>query len=105
SLDAAGDHQYRRVVAVGHFVEDRTVLLQNRVREGKPGYEVLTAFEIAAGEPWLWVNRGWLEGSYDRAVLPEVPPATGTLRIHGHLYRGDDAFTLGDEIWRETWPQ
>ncbi len=105
SLDAESDQQYRRVLVTGRFVADRTLLLQNRIRDGKPGYEVLAPFETAPGAPWLWVNRGWLEGSYDRAILPQVPAVEGTPTLHGHLYRSDDAFTLGEEVWRETWPQ
>jgi len=106
ALGAGGEHQYRRVLASGHFVEDATVLLENRVRDGKPGYEVLSAFEGVPGQPWLWVNRGWIQGAYDRSVLPEIPHEEGALTLRGHLYRSEEKpFTVGEETWREQWPQ
>ncbi|MCK9502714.1 MAG: SURF1 family protein [Porticoccaceae bacterium] len=106
SLDPSEDHQYRRVKVRGHLINDRTLLLENRVRNGQPGFEVITPVEIDPQQPWIWVNRGWIAGSLHRAELPQIPPVKGGLVLHGHLYRAlDKPFTVGEEVWRERWPQ
>ncbi len=98
------DISYRRVQARGEFDNRRLVLLQNRVRDGVPGYEVVAPFREASSGRWLLVNRGWLAASdHD---IPAVPPVPGPVLISGHLYLSPgDPFTLGAEQWREAWPQ
>jgi surfeit locus 1 family protein len=106
SLDATGDHQYRRVRVRGSFNNEFTVLLENRVRQGKPGFEVVTLFKVEDNGALLWVNRGWIAGYLERDRLPEVPVMTGSAEIFGHLYRPlKEPFVVGDEVWRSQWPQ
>lgn len=105
-LDPDEDHRYRRVRVEGHYLPDRTVLLDGRVRRGKPGYEVVTAFRPAGDGRRLWVNRGWIAGSLDRSELPRIPAVDGRRVLTGHLYRvPGEPFSLGEAPWRETWPQ
>lgn len=104
--DSAVDQQYRRVRATGEFINSHTLLLENRIRHGKPGFEVLTPLALGEGQPWLWVNRGWIAGSLDRSQLPKVPDVTGSTTVWGHLYQAiDKPFTVGAETWRPQWPQ
>jgi surfeit locus 1 family protein len=106
SLDLSQNQQYRRVTLAGHARNDFTVLLENRVRHGKPGYEVLTLLKLVPGGQWIWINRGWIEGSLVRKELPSVPPLPELVTLKGHLYRQlEEPFTVGEEIWREAWPQ
>jgi len=107
SLSREGDHQYRRVELVGRLAHQHSVLLENRVQEGKPGYEVLTPVELGGEQPWVWVNRGWIAaGSYDRSTLPEIPVEAGEVQLRGHLYQAvKKPFSLGEEIWRSEGPQ
>ncbi len=100
------DHQYRRVLVEGQFANHRTLLLENRIRHGRPGFEVVTLFERGSDQLPLWVNRGWIAGFGDRTQLPVVPPVAGVVTIQGHLYQALEApFTLGEESWRQQWPQ
>ena len=106
ALDADGDHQYRRVTARGRFDNRRTVLLENRVRLGRPGFEVVTLFELEDNARPVWVNRGWIAGHLDRTRLPEIPEVAGPVTLFGHLYRPlAPPFTVGKERWRSRWPQ
>lgn len=106
TVDAEADHQYRRVRARGIFLNEFTVLLENRVRQGKPGFEVVTLFKVEDNGAPIWVNRGWIAGYLERARLPEVPVVTGSVEIFGHLYRPlKEPFVVGDEVWRSRWPQ
>ncbi len=106
TLDAKADQQYRRVRVRGAFLNEYTVLLENRVRQGKPGFEVVTLFKVEDNGAPIWVNRGWIAGYLERARLPEVPEVTGSAEIFGHLYRPlKEPFVVGEEVWRSQWPQ
>lgn len=105
-IEPGGEHQYRPATVSGHFINGRTLLLENRIRDGKPGYEVLTPLEYGPEKPLLWVNRGWVAGSYNRDELPDVPAVRGEVTLRGHLYRAvGKPFTAGEEVWRSQWPQ
>lgn len=52
ALDQAG------VVLTGSWIPSTTLYLDNRLHDGRPGVQVLTAFKLADGAI-AWVNRGW----------------------------------------------
>jgi surfeit locus 1 family protein len=68
-LDAAPRYQVIRMR--GRFDGAHQFLLDNRFFQGKPGYEVLTPFELVDGRRIL-VNRGWLPFQGYRDRLPDV---------------------------------
>lgn len=63
--------RYARVQARGKWDARRQFLLDNRTRDGRAGYEVLTPLQLADGS-WLLVNRGWVPFSGYRDRLPDV---------------------------------
>ena len=74
---------HRRVAARGRFIAERTVLLDNKLRGGKPGYEVVTPLRLG-DSPWhVLVNRGWLPAPASRETLPKVRTPPDELRIEG----------------------
>ena len=85
--------RYAVVSVTGEWDAARQFLLDNRTRDGRAGYEVLTPLRLADGR-WLLVNRGWLpfEGRRDR--LPEVATGLvpGAVTLRGRL---DDLPTAG----------
>src|SRR5687767_6899143 len=72
-----------RVAVAGEFVPQFTVYLDNKVRRGKPGYEIVTPLRLRGSSTHVLVNRGWIEAGKTRDVLPEVPTPRGELRIEG----------------------
>ena len=72
-----------RVAVVGEFVPRYTVYLDNKVRRGKAGYEVVTPLKLRGSEEHVLVNRGWVEAGKTRDVVPEVPTPRGDVRIEG----------------------
>ncbi|MBV1932535.1 MAG: SURF1 family protein [Porticoccaceae bacterium] len=107
----ADQNQFRNVIARGGIDSQRIFLVDNLVRRGRPGYEVLSPLKVnVEGEDqWLLVNRGWLPGGQDRSVLPTVPPFLAketSVEISGYLYRSPGKrVVLKDEIWpSNTWP-
>ncbi|MFM7798115.1 MAG: SURF1 family protein [Planctomycetota bacterium] len=86
ALSTATLPHYAVVSVTGEWDAARQFLLDNRTRDGRAGYEVLTPLRLADGR-WLLVNRGWLpfEGRRDR--LPEVAPGLlpGAVTLRGRL--------------------
>ena len=74
---------HKRVAARGRFVAERTVLLDNRLRRGRPGYEVVTPLVLAGSEWHVLVNRGWIAAPPSRMVVPEVRTPAGEQRVEG----------------------
>ncbi len=77
------DLLYRRVRAVGSFAPEHTVYLDNRLRRGVPGFEIVTPFRIGDSERFVAVNRGWIAGNPRRDTLPEVRTPAGPLTVEG----------------------
>ncbi len=75
------DYVWRTGEVNGHYVA-LTVLLDNRVYNGRVGYEVLSPFVLSGG-PTILVNRGWVPLQYDRAYVPAVTMPVGPRRING----------------------
>jgi surfeit locus 1 family protein len=72
---------FRRVAARGRFLDERTVFLDNKLRRGRPGYEVVTPLRLNGVH--VLVNRGWVAAGRTREELPQVPAAAGVVRIDG----------------------
>jgi surfeit locus 1 family protein len=77
---------HRRMVLVGHWLPQHTVYLENRQMNAKPGFFVLTPFQIQGSGALLLVQRGWAQRSFtDRAALPTIQTPEGPVEIQGHL--------------------
>lgn len=74
--------QVQRIVVHGEFMPERTLLLDNKVRSRRAGYEVVTPLRLADGIHVL-VNRGWIEAPARRDQLPEVATPGGRVRVEG----------------------
>ena len=72
----------QRIAVAGEFLPERSVLLDNKLRGGRAGYEVVTPLRLAEGIHVL-VNRGWIAAPPRREELPHVVTPPGRLRIEG----------------------
>lgn len=94
-LDAAGVRalhsqpaqawRHRRAELRGRWLADRSIYLDNRQMQGRPGFFVLTPLELEQGGVVL-VQRGWLARNFqDRlALLPFQTPG-GSVAVEGRL--------------------
>src|SRR6201988_4423436 len=73
----------KRVAARGEFVAGRTLFLDNKIRHGSVGYEGITPLRLSRSALHVLVNRGWVEASGSRDVLPQVRPPEGETRVEG----------------------
>ncbi len=89
----------------GRFDNERSVLVDNRIRDGRAGYHLLTLFHTRSGARVL-VNRGWLPRGPDRQTLPEIPRVNGEVRIRGHAHvHSEKGLVLReDRLEQQDWP-
>ncbi len=98
------DHLYVRVLVEGVPDTQHQFLLDNRMRGGRPGFEVLTPVMLDSGG-WVLVNRGWLAAGATRAQLPDIPSVPAHVRWVGYVYRvPGKPLVLGREE-PAGWPQ
>ena len=78
--------RYAQVSVQGEWDATRQFLLDNRIRDGQAGYEVLTPLRLADGR-WLLVDRGWLPFGGYRDRLPEVAAGlpAGPVTVRGRI--------------------
>lgn len=74
---------FRRLSATGEFLPEFTVLLDNKVYRGRPGYFVVTPMRIAGSAMQVLVNRGWIAASARREDVPEVKTPDGRVTVEG----------------------
>lgn len=89
---------WRRVVISGEWIAARTVFLDNRLREGRPGFEVITPLRLAGESTVVLVNRGWLPLGERRAgMVPQVITPAAPVRLSGVVIpRIDRVFAPGE---------
>jgi surfeit locus 1 family protein len=101
----AASVELRRVEARGELRPDMTILLDNRLRDGAVGYEVLTPLRIGPHMHVL-VNRGWVRAEATRDRLPAVPTPAGTVRVEGIAVTPSRRFlelstqTISGSVWQ-----
>jgi surfeit locus 1 family protein len=78
---ASAAQQQKQLQLRGVFRPEFTILLDNKIRNHRAGYEVLTPLRVD-GEHVL-VNRGWVEAGRTRDVLPEVRTPPGEVQVGG----------------------
>jgi len=101
---ASGLDNGRPVTVTGLFGE-HSWLLDNRTRDGRAGYEVLTDFYPLQGPPVL-VNRGWIAAPRTRDELPDVFPPEGIFSLTGRISPYPEPPVLsGDSTPAEGWPR
>jgi len=79
----AGDLRMRRIEAQGEFVPRGLILLDNKTRNGEPGYEVVMPLRIEDTSMHVLINRGWVAAGPDRARLPVITTPSGTVKVIG----------------------
>ncbi len=68
SLDS--DLRYRQVQVRGRYLDNRQLLLDNRIRNGQFGYDAVTPLRLEGTDEVVLINRGWIKGDPARRALP-----------------------------------
>lgn len=93
-------------VALSGRYDQKRWLLDNRTRDGRPGYEVLNLFVTTGGDRLL-VNRGWIPAPRLRDQLPEVAVPEGDQQLLGRVsdYPDPPVLTAQDGETGSQWPR
>jgi surfeit locus 1 family protein len=103
-LNLQHDIHFQHVHVSGIYLNDRSLLLENRFYHDKLGFEVLTPFQVEHGKVLL-INRGWVPMIADQQAA-NIKPVIGEQRINGYIQvLGYQGFTLGKDILTSgQWP-
>lgn len=102
-LNTKNDHRFYSLRMSGHFDNQHLILLDNTLQEGKIGYEVYSPFFVENHTTAILIDRGWIEASQNRAILPQLSPVESKLTIRGVLTTPPAYFALG--AMTETQPK
>jgi len=95
---------YFSAITLGHFDNQRTILLDNKIYHHKVGYEVLTPFILKDSQQTLLVNRGWIPQGMSRNKIPKVPALTHEITIQGLIIFPTKTFSFKQKD-EKTWPK
>jgi surfeit locus 1 family protein len=87
--------RYRHVVASGRFDAADQFLVDNRVHDGRVGFDVVTPLALADGA-FVLVDRGFVAVGRDRRVLPDAPPPPGDVTVEGRVELPVTGFLVGN---------
>jgi len=73
----------RAAVARGRWLADKTLFLDNKIHNSRPGYHVLTPLQLAQEGTVVLVNRGWVPAPRLRSELPTITSPTGEIEVIG----------------------
>lgn len=102
---SAQPENYTNLRVRGVIDNSRTLLIDNRIMQGRFGYEVVSPLRVVDSEQWLLINRGWIAADPARRTLPAVPPVDGEIELRGHLYRDQAGFELAGAQQAQGWPR
>lgn len=94
--------KFGQVMLRGSLDSERYFLLDNRMRSGVVGYEVIAVLLRHEVEPLL-VNLGWLP-AVDRHYLPRVDLPAGEVIVSGMKRPVTAGFSLAEPEWSGGWP-
>jgi surfeit locus 1 family protein len=83
SVPTAEPLLYRHVRAVGSWVPEGQVYIDNQVHEGRAGFHVITPLRLSGRAEAVLVNRGWIARNADYPRAPVVPVPAGTVEVSG----------------------
>lgn len=77
---------HRNMVVRGQWLGDRTIFLDNRQMNAKPGFYVVTPLQIEGSRTAVLVQRGWVPRNFqDRTQVPRVETPAGLVEVRGRI--------------------
>ncbi|MCZ6886885.1 MAG: SURF1 family protein [Gammaproteobacteria bacterium] len=91
------------VTVTGRFDRNRSFLVDNKVKDGRPGYWVVTPFE-SASDTFL-ANRGWVDAGPTRSTLPLIDVPLESVTVTGVIWPDLGLGPLlREDPWNPPWP-
>jgi len=73
----------RAATARGRWLPAKTLFLDNKIYQGRAGYQVLTPLQLSGSQVVVLVNRGWLPAPRLRSDIPSISSPPGEVEIAG----------------------
>jgi len=73
----------RAATARGRWLPEKTLFLDNKIHNGRAGYQVLTPLQLSGSESVVLVNRGWIAAPRLRSDIPSISSPAGEIEISG----------------------
>lgn len=92
----------RRVAMRGHWIADKTIFLDNRTHNGRPGFFVISPMRLAKSGKVVLVLRGWVAANpANRTELPLITSTTDQVEVIGY---GQSALSQSMQLAKEAKP-
>ena len=99
SVPGNDEIEHRRVRVSGAYVPDKAILLDNRIRAGAAGYEIVVPLRISGTNEAVLINRGWVAVGRDRTLQPVIDVPDGIVTVTGiAIVPGRGALELTDDV-------
>ena len=99
AVDFVSGLEFRRVVAKGKFDSSRRIVLDNRIRRGQAGYEVLVPLMLADSNDIVLVNLGWIPRGRNFGQIPNIAMPDSVVSVSGTaVIPGLGALELSDNV-------
>lgn len=106
ATDSLVDIDYRNLILNGKFDLSRTILVDNKLFEGRAGYDVLTPFILSDSRKAVLVNRGWVALGNSRDILPVIEQPAVLDEVKGIAsVPNTEGFRMGTVSLTNRWPQ
>jgi surfeit locus 1 family protein len=80
------DLVHRRIALKGRWLADKTVFLDNRQMNGRPGFYVVTPLQLDGSRLAVLVQRGWVARNFDdRSRVPTIATSQDLVEVAGRL--------------------
>ncbi|NMP33033.1 SURF1 family protein [Thalassotalea sp. M1531] len=89
------------VILNGQFDPEVLIVLDNQSSDGRLGYRVFQLFHHQEELPVL-VNLGWVSGSRDRSVLPDIEIIKGTHQLKGNIRYIEPGIVLAEQAYSKN---
>lgn len=106
SVPAAEPLLYRRVRAAGTWIAERQIFIDNQIREGRAGFNVVTPLRLEGKKEAVMVNRGWIArtAAYPRPPPVGVPPGrvevSGMATLPPRRFLELSSETIAADVWQ-----
>jgi len=102
---------YRNYKIRGYFI-NRTFLIDNKIKDKQPGFNVITPFKLSSSGEIVIVDRGWIPMKGQRqyinknfSFLNNKSLENYEQEISGYVYPREKSYTIGEISSNKSWPR
>ncbi len=86
TLDDTNTLNHTKLNIEGSYNNDKSILISNQIFQGRPGFEVITPFNLHSSDKIVLVSRGWIPSKADIRELPGIVPIKGLQQLLGEIH-------------------